>query len=473
MTRSVAPTISDVQPKVGFVSLGCPKALVDSERILTRLKGEGYDTSASYAGADVIVVNTCGFLDSAKEESLNAIGEALAENGKVIVTGCMGGEEDLIRSRFPNVAAVTGAHQYDAVMDAVHNVAPPKPDPFRPLVPEDSAGVRLTPKHYSYLKISEGCDHRCSFCIIPSLRGDLASRPVAEVLREAEILAKSGVKELLVVSQDTSAYGLDIRYAQSEWRGQNWNASFEDLSRGLGELGIWVRMHYVYPYPHVNSVIPLMAEGKILPYLDIPFQHASPKILKAMKRPGNQERTLDRILSWREICPDLTLRSTFVVGFPGETEADFNFLLDWLEVAQIDRVGAFAYENVEGAAAKLLPDHVPEEVKQDRLARFMAVASRISAQKLANKVGRIEECLVDDIRNDGTAIARTKGDAPEIDGHIFLKGFNGLKAGDLVKAKVTKADAYDLWGEPEGLIKLNRVPGARPPVRRHTLISRI
>jgi len=469
--------MSESAPSIGFVSLGCPKALVDSERILTRLRGEGYATAANYAGADVVVVNTCGFLDSAKEESLNAIGEALAENGKVIVTGCMGGEADLIRARFPNVAAITGAHQYDAVMDAVHTIVPPKPDPFRPLVPQESElndpGVRLTPKHYAYLKISEGCDHRCSFCIIPSLRGDLASRPVAEVLREAEVLARSGVKELLVVSQDTSAYGLDLRYAQSEWRGQNWAASFEDLARGLGELGIWVRMHYVYPYPHVNAVIPLMSEGKILPYLDIPFQHASPKILKLMKRPGNQDKTLQRIESWREICPDITLRSTFVVGFPGETEADFNLLLDWMEAAQIDRVGAFAYENVEGAPARDLPDHLPEEVKQDRLARFMAVASRISAAKLQAKVGRIEEALVDDIRNDGTLIARTRGDAPEIDGHIFLKGFTGVKAGDLIKARVTRADAYDLWGEPEGLIKLNRVPGAVSKARRHTLISRI
>lgn len=465
--------MSESAPSIGFVSLGCPKALVDSERILTRLKGEGYATSSDYAGADVVVVNTCGFLDSAKEESLNAIGEALAENGKVVVTGCMGGEADLIRARFPNVAAITGAHQYDAVMDAVHGIVPPKPDPFRPLVPQDDPGVRLTPKHYAYLKISEGCDHRCSFCIIPSLRGDLASRPVAEVLREAEVLAKSGVQELLVVSQDTSAYGLDLRYAQGEWRGQTWAASFEDLSRGLGELGIWVRMHYVYPYPHVNAVIPLMAEGKILPYLDIPFQHASPKILKAMKRPGNQDKTLQRIESWREVCPDLVLRSTFVVGFPGETEADFNLLLDWMEAARIDRVGAFAYENVAGAPARDLPDHVPEEVKQDRLARFMAVASRISAAKLQARVGRVEDALVDDIRGDGTAIARTRGDAPEIDGHIYLKGFTGLKAGDRVKARVTRADAYDLWGEPEGLIKLNRVPGAVSKTRRHTLISRV
>ncbi|ESQ75845.1 30S ribosomal protein S12 methylthiotransferase RimO [Asticcacaulis sp. AC402] len=472
MREPAAPAVPKTSeaPKVGFVSLGCPKALVDSERILTRLKGEGYDTSASYAGADVIVVNTCGFLDSAKEESLNAIGEALAENGKVVVTGCLGGEEAMIRARFPNVAAITGAHQYDAVLDAVHTIVPPRPDPFRSLVPDE--GVRLTPKHYAYLKISEGCDHRCAFCIIPTLRGDLASRPIAEVLREAEALAKAGVKELLIVSQDTSAYGLDIRYAQSQWRGQNWAASFEDLSRALGELGIWVRMHYVYPYPHVSAVLPLMADGKILPYLDIPFQHASPKILKAMKRPGNQDKTLQRIESWREICPDLTLRSTFVVGFPGETEADFNLLLDWMEAARIDRVGAFAYENVEGAPAKLLPDHVPEEVKQDRLARFMAVASRISAQKLVAKVGRIEDVLVDEIRSDGTAVARTRGDAPEIDGHIFLKGFTGLKAGDYAKARVTRADAYDLWGEPEGLIKLNRVPGtAKRPM--HRLISRV
>jgi ribosomal protein S12 methylthiotransferase len=459
-------------PKVGFVSLGCPKALVDSERILTKLRHEGYDTAASYAGADVVVVNTCGFLDSAKEESLNAIGEALAENGKVVVTGCMGSEADMIRARFPNVAAITGAHQYDAVMDAVHNIVPPRPDPFRNLIPDNDPGVRLTPKHYAYLKISEGCNHRCSFCIIPQLRGDLASRPIADVLKEAEILAQSGVKELLVVSQDTSAYGLDIKYAQGEWRGQTWDASFEDLARGLGELGIWVRMHYVYPYPHVNSVIPLMAEGKILPYLDIPFQHASPKVLKAMKRPGNQDRTLERIRSWREIAPDITIRSTFVVGFPGETEADFNFLLDWLEEAQLDRVGAFAYENVDGAPAKDLPDHVPEDVKQDRLARFMSVAARISAQKLQTKVGQVVDVLVDEIRADGVGVARTKGDAPEIDGHIFLKGYTGLKVGEFAKARVTRADAFDLYGEPEGLIKLDRLPTARPKGKVHRIISR-
>jgi ribosomal protein S12 methylthiotransferase len=472
MNRLSTPKSNTAPAKIGFVSLGCPKALVDSERILTRLKGEGYDTAASYEGADVVVVNTCGFLDSAKEESLSAIGEALAQNGKVVVTGCLGGEADMIRARFPNVAAITGAHQYDAVMDAVHDIVPPRPDPFRPLVPENDPGVRLTPKHYAYLKISEGCDHRCSFCIIPSLRGDLASRPIGEVLREAEVLAASGVKELLVVSQDTSAYGLDVRYAPGEWRGQSWAASFEDLARGLGELGIWVRMHYVYPYPHVNSVIPLMAEGKILPYLDIPFQHASPKVLKAMRRPGNQERTLERIASWREICPDLTLRSTFVVGFPGETEADFNFLLDWLEVARIDRVGAFAYENVDGAAAKALPDHIPEEVKQERLGRFMAAASRISAEKLKDKVGQTIDVLVDEIRSDGVGVARSKGDAPEIDGHVYLKGYTGLKVGDFQKARITKADSYDLWGEPEGLMKLNRVPMA-PKGRVHRVISRL
>jgi ribosomal protein S12 methylthiotransferase len=464
-------------PKVGFVSLGCPKALVDSERILTRLNSEGYATSANYEGADVVVVNTCGFLDSARDESLSAIGEALKENGKVVVTGCLGAEADLIRERFPNVAAVTGAHQYEEVMEAIRRIVPAKLDPFRPLVPENDLknklGVRLTPKHYAYLKISEGCDHRCSFCIIPSLRGDLASRPISEVLREAEILAANGVKELLVVSQDTSAYGLDIRYQESAWRGQSYKASFEDLARGLGALGIWVRMHYVYPYPHVNSVIPLMAEGKILPYLDIPFQHASPKILKLMRRPGNQDKTLERIMNWREIAPDLTLRSTFVVGFPGETEADFNLLLDWLEVAQIDRVGAFAYENVEGASARDLPDHVPEAVKQDRLARFMAVASRISAQKLKLKVGKSLQVLVDEVRPDGVGVARTQGDAPEIDGHIYLKGFTNLKAGEFQTAVVTKADAYDLWGEPEGLMKLNRVPTARPKGRTHRLISRI
>lgn len=464
---SQSPTAT---PKVGFVSLGCPKALVDSERILTRLRDDGYQTAASYDGADMVIVNTCGFIDSAREESLDAIGEAIRENGKVIVTGCLGHEADLIRERFPNVTAVTGAHDYDAVLKAVHAEVPPPPqNPFRDLVPEIDPGIRLTPKHYAYLKISEGCNHRCSFCIIPSMRGDLASRPVADVLKEAEVLAKSGVKELLVVSQDTSAYGLDIRYAQSEWRGQTWSASFEDLARGLGELGIWVRMHYVYPYPHVDGVIPLMAEGKILPYLDIPFQHASPKVLKAMKRPGNQERTLERIKSWREVCPDITLRSTFVVGFPGETEEDFQILLDWLDEAQLDRVGAFAYENVEGAAAQALPDHVPEALKEERRIRFMEKAQAISRAKLRQKVGQTLDVLVDEIRPDGVAVTRSKGDAPEIDGHVFVKGGVTLKVGEFAKVKVTRTDAYDLWAEPEGTRRLNRAP-LRPGMTR--LISR-
>ena len=464
MSDLVPETEATKRPSIGFVSLGCPKALVDSERILTRLKRDGYETSPTYEGADVVIVNTCGFLDSAKEESLGAISEALDQNAKVVVTGCLGSEAEMIRARFPKVAAITGAHQYDAVTKAVYDIIPARPDPFQPLVPDE--GVRLTPKHYAYLKISEGCNHRCSFCIIPHLRGDLVSRPIADVLKEAEILVKSGVKELLVVSQDTSAYGLDIGYAASEWRGENYHASFEDLARGLGALGVWVRMHYVYPYPHVNSVIPLMASGHILPYLDIPFQHASPKVLKAMKRPGNQDKTLERIQQWRDICPDLMIRSTFVVGFPGETEADFNFLLDWLEVAQLDRVGAFAYENVEGAPARDLPDHVPEAVKQDRLSRFMAVASRISAQKLKKRVGNVEDILIDTINPDGSALGRSKGDAPEIDGKVHLRGFTAASVGDIVRAQIIKADAYDLYGEPEGLMKLNRIPSA--PVRGRT-----
>jgi ribosomal protein S12 methylthiotransferase len=458
-------------PTVGFVSLGCPKALVDSERILTRLRGEGYEISPTYQGADTVVVNTCGFLDSARDESLDAIGEALAKNGKVVVTGCLGAEADLIRKRFPQVSAITGAHRYDEVMDAVHQVAPPPTDPFRDLVPPQ--GVKLTPKHYAYLKISEGCDHRCSFCIIPQMRGDLASRPVAEVLREAEVLVENGVKELLVVSQDTSAYGLDTRYAPGVWRGREWKGSFEGLAQGLGELGAWVRLHYVYPYPHVDSVIPLMAEGKILPYLDIPFQHAAPSVLKAMKRPGNQAKTLERIAKWRSICPEIVLRSTFVVGFPGETEEDFQFLLDWLQEAQLDRVGAFAYENVEGAAARDLPDHVPEELKQERRERFMAAAQRISRQKLREKVGRQIEVLVDEVRRDGVAVARSRGDAPEIDGNVFVKPGAALKVGEFVQVRVSKTDAYDLWAEPVDP-KLRRAPGGPTPgARMHRLISRI
>jgi ribosomal protein S12 methylthiotransferase len=458
-------------PKVGFVSLGCPKALVDSERILTRLRNEGYEISSTYEGADTVVVNTCGFLDSAREESLDAIGEALSKNGKVVVTGCLGADADLIRERFPNVAAVTGAHRYDEVLSAVHEAVPPPPlDPFRELVP--AHGIKLTPKHYGYLKISEGCDHRCSFCIIPQMRGDLASRPVGDVLREAESMVEAGIKELLVVSQDTSAYGLDTRYAPGEWRGQMWKANLEELSRGLGELGAWVRLHYVYPYPHVDAVIPLMAEGKILPYLDIPFQHASPKVLKAMRRPANQEKTLERLAKWRSIAPDLTIRSTFVVGFPGETEEDFQFLLDWLEEAQLDRVGAFAYENVAGAAARDLPDHVPEEVKQERRERFMQAAQKISRAKLRTKVGSQIEVLVDEVRRDGVAIARSKGDAPEIDGKVFVKPGGALNVGDFVQVRVSRTEAYDLWAEPVDR-SLRKASPIVPGRRLHRVISRV
>jgi len=454
--------------KIGMVSLGCPKALVDSERILTRLRAEGYETSPTYAGSDAIVVNTCAFIDSAREESLDAIAEAEASGRPVIVTGCMGGEAAMLRERFPTLAAITGAHRYDAVMDAIHATVPP--DPFAEIAPISAAGVRLTPKHYAYLKISEGCDHRCSFCIIPSLRGDLASRPIADVLREAEALVESGVKELLVVAQDTSAYGLDIKYAAGEWRGQSWKTNLEDLCRGLGELGVWIRLHYVYPYPHVDAVIPLMAEGKLLPYLDIPLQHAAPAVLKAMRRPANEAKTLERIARWREICPDITIRSTFVVGFPGETEADFQYLLEWLEVAQLDRVGCFAYENVQGAAAQALPDHVPESVKQERRERFMAAAARISRAKLKAKVGREIEVLVDDVRPDGVAVTRSKGDAPEIDGKVFVRPGHALKPGEIVKVKVERADAFDLMATPVDL-RLRR-PALAPSRRMHRVISR-
>jgi ribosomal protein S12 methylthiotransferase len=465
------PPRSSDRPKVGFVSLGCPKALVDSERILTRLKGEGYEIAPSYEAADTVVVNTCGFLDSARDESLDAIGEALAKNGKVIVTGCLGAEAELIRERFPEVAAITGAHAYDEVMGAVHATLPPPADPFRELVPP--AGIKLTPKHYAYLKISEGCDHRCSFCIIPSMRGDLVSRPVGEVLAEAEALADSGVKELLVVAQDTSAYGLDVKYAPGDWRGQSWKANLEDLSRGLGELGIWVRLHYVYPYPHVDAVIPLMAEGRILPYLDIPFQHASPKVLKAMRRPANQEKTLERLAAWRAIAPDLVVRSTFVVGFPGETDEDFELLLDWLKEAQLDRVGAFAYENVTGAAARDLPDHVPDELKRERRARFMAAAQAISRDKLRRKVGRRMQVLVDEVRRDGVAVARSKGDAPEIDGNVFVRGAAAVEVGDLIDVKVLRTEAYDLWAEPVDA-GLRKAPAPlRPAARLHRVIARV
>ena len=457
------------RPRVGMVSLGCPKALVDSERILTRLKGEGYDTSRDYAGSDAVIVNTCAFLDSARAESLDAIAEARASGRPVIVTGCMGAEEATLRERFPDLAAVTGAHAYEAVVEAVHRAAP-RPDPFAEIAPLPGGGLKLTPRHYAYLKISEGCDHRCSFCIIPSLRGPLASRPIGEVLREAEALVGSGVKELLVVSQDTSAYGLDLRYAGGEWRGREWRANLEELARGLGQLGAWVRLHYVYPYPHVDAVIPLMAEGLVLPYLDIPFQHASPSVLKAMRRPAAAERTLERIARWRMVAPDLAIRSTFVVGFPGETEADFEHLLQWLEEAGLDRVGAFAYENVQGAAARDLPGHLPGEVKEERRRRFMAAAERISRARLRRKVGRRVKVLVDAVREDGVAIGRSAADAPEIDGKVFVRGAGRFKPGDFAEATVERADAFDLYARL-GEVTLNRaVPIA--PRRLHRVISR-
>jgi len=428
---------------VGFVSLGCAKALVDSERILTKLRAEGYELAPDYVGSDLVIVNTCGFLDSAREESLSAIGEALNENGKVIVTGCLGAEPEVITARFPNVLAITGPAHYEAVMDAVHKALPPVHNPHMDLLPPQ--GVRLTPRHYSYLKISEGCNNRCTFCIIPDLRGDLVSRPVGDVLREAETLAKAGVKELLVVSQDTSAYGVDIKYAQSEWRGREVKASMTAMCEALAELGIWVRLHYVYPYPSVDHVMPLMAEGKILPYLDIPFQHASPSVLKAMRRPGNQEKTAARIAKWREQVPDLTLRSTFIVGFPGETEADFQFLLDWMDEVQLDRVGCFKYEDVVGAAANALGNHVPEEVKEERHARFMARAQEISARKLQAKIGTRQLAIVDGVA-DGKLICRTRADAPEVDGNAYAPAQKGVRVGDFVTLEITDADAYDLYG---------------------------
>ncbi len=434
------------QPKVGMVSLGCPKALVDSERILTKLRADGYGLSPDYAGADVVLVNTCGFLDSAKEESLEAIGEAIAENGRVIVTGCMGNEADVIRARFPQVLAISGPHQYEAVVSAVHEAAPPVPNAFVDLVPE--AGLKLTPRHYSYLKISEGCNHRCSFCIIPSIRGDLASRRPDAILREAEKLVAAGTKELLVISQDTSAYGVDIRHQPRDWKGEPVRAHMTDLSRELGKLGAWVRLHYVYPYPHVDAVIPLMAEGLVLPYLDIPFQHAAPAVLKAMKRPANEAKVLERIKGWREICPDIAIRSTFVVGFPGETEDDFAYLLDWLQEAQLDRVGAFRFEPVEGAAANALPNPVPEELKEERYARIMAVTAAISAAKLAAKVGRTLDVIVDEVDDEGGANARSKADAPEIDGQVFLRDAGHLQAGDIVSVRIEEADEHDLFGVP-------------------------
>ncbi|MDZ7587976.1 MAG: 30S ribosomal protein S12 methylthiotransferase RimO [Parasphingorhabdus sp.] len=438
-----------------MVSLGCPKALVDSERILTRLRADGYAMSADYAGADVVLVNTCGFLDSAKEESLDAIGEAIAENGRVIVTGCMGSEADLIRAKYPAVLAITGAHQYEDVVEAVHEAAPPARGAFIDLIPQPD--VKLTPRHYSYLKISEGCNHRCAFCIIPSLRGDLVSRRVDAVLREAEKLVAAGTRELLVISQDTSAYGVDVRHETRNWQGEigkgrQVRTHMTDLAAALGELGVWVRLHYVYPYPHVDAVIPLMAEGRLTPYLDIPFQHAAPSVLKAMRRPANEAKVLARVKAWREICPDLTIRSSFVVGFPGETEADFQYLLDWLDEAQLDRVGGFRFEPVAGAAANDLPDPVPEQLKEERYQRLMEKTAAISAAKLANKVGRTLPVIIDEVGEpdeDGDigATARSEADAPEIDGNVFLRNIGpNVKPGDIVQAKIEDADAHDLFG---------------------------
>ena len=433
--------LRDGQPTIGMVSLGCPKALVDSERILTRLRAEGYGVSPDYSGADAVIVNTCGFLDSAKAESLEAIGEALNENGKVIVTGCLGANPEYISGAHPSVLAVTGPHQYEQVLDAVHQAVPAKPNPFIDLLP--AANISLTPRHYSYLKISEGCNHRCKFCIIPDMRGKLQSRPAHAILREAEKLVSNGVKELLVISQDTSAYGVDIKHAEAKGH----RAHIVDLARDLGSLGAWVRLHYVYPYPFVRDLIPLMAEGVILPYLDIPFQHAHPETLRRMARPAAATKTLDEIAAWRDICPEITLRSTFIVGYPGETEAEFQTLLEWLEVAQLDRVGCFTYENVAGARATALPDHLPEEVKQNRWERFMQKAQQISEAKLAKKLGQELQVIVDDV-DEEAATCRTMADAPEIDGNLFIdSNFEDLTIGDVVRVKVDEAGAYDLWGQ--------------------------
>ena len=436
-----------VAPKVGIVSLGCAKALVDSERILTRLRAEGYDISSSYDGADVVIVNTCGFLDSAKAESLSAIGNALKENGKVIVTGCMGAEPESIASAYPAVLAITGPQQYETVVEAVHKALPPQHDPFLDLVPPE--GIKLTPRHYAYLKISEGCNNRCTFCIIPRLRGDLVSRPAGDVLREAERLVKAGVKELLVISQDTSAYGLDLKYAASPWRDKEVRAKFVDLARELGELGVWVRLHYVYPYPHVDEIMPLMAERKILPYLDIPFQHASPDVLKRMRRPAAQEKTLERIARWRDICPDLTLRSTFIVGFPGETEQDFDYLLQWLDEAALDRVGCFKYEPVRGAAANDLAEAVPDEVKEERWHRFMQTQQKISARRLKRKVDTRQPVIIDET-GPTVSKGRSMADAPEIDGTVYVASHRPLRVGEIATVKIERADEYDLHGTAVG-----------------------
>ncbi len=445
-------------PRIGFVSLGCPKALVDSERIITRLRAEGYELSPSYEGADAVVVNTCGFLNSAKEESLAAIGEALAENGRVIVTGCLGVEPERIRAAHPQVLAVTGPHQYEAVVEEIHRAVPRPHDPFLDLVPPQ--GFRLTPRHYAYVKIAEGCNNRCSFCIIPSLRGKLKSRALGDVMREAENLVSAGVKELLVISQDTSAYGLDLGYAASAWRGQAIETRFLHLAEALGSLGVWVRLHYVYPYPHVDHVLPLMADGRVLPYLDIPFQHASPSVLKAMRRPAHQEKTLERIARWRELCPDLAIRSTFIVGFPGETEDDFALLLDWLTEARLARVGCFKYEDVDGAAANALPGQVPEEIKAERYDRLMELQQTISAGLLRSRVGKTIEVMVDGIEEAG-AVARSHWDAPEIDGNVYLNGATGLNPGDRLKVEVEDADEYDLFARPSD------EPSAAIPANSH------
>ncbi|MBB3346071.1 30S ribosomal protein S12 methylthiotransferase RimO [Sphingomonas sp. BK069] len=440
-------TLLPSPPRVGMVSLGCPKNLVDSERILTQLRADGYQMSPDYAGADVVLVNTCGFLDSAKEESLEAIGEAIAENGRVIVTGCMGKEAEAIRQRFPDVLAITGAHEYEQVVEAVHAAAPAAISPYVDLIPD--AGLKLTPRHYSYLKISEGCNHRCSFCIIPSLRGDLVSRRPDAILREAEKLVAAGTRELLVISQDTSAYGIDIRDQPRRWKDREVRPHMTDLARELGRIAPWVRLHYVYPYPHVDQVIPLMAEGLVLPYLDIPFQHAAPAVLRRMKRPANDAKVLGRIRAWREICPDIAIRSTFVVGFPGETEADFQYLLDWLDEARLDRVGAFRFEPVAGASANDLPDPVPETVKEERYARIMQKTAAISAAKLAAKVGRTLEVIVDAVDPaSGGATARSQADAPEIDGEVQLRDAGHLAPGDIVRVAIEDADEHDLYGVP-------------------------
>ena len=428
-------------PRIGFVSLGCPKALVDTERILSQLQAEGYSTASDYQGSDLVVVNTCGFLDSAREESLEAIGEALTENGQVVVTGCLGTEAELIRAAHPNVLAITGPHQYEAVVSAIHEILPPPHDPFMNLIPPQ--GIKLTPKHYAYLKISEGCNHQCSFCIIPQLRGNLVSRPAGDVLREAEELVKSGVQELLIISQDTSAYGVDVHYAKSQWRNRTITTRMTELCTALGELGVWIRLHYVYPYPHVDELLSLMKEQKLLPYLDVPFQHASDRLLRAMKRPAAEARTLERIHEWRRQVPNLTIRSTFIVGFPGETENDFEFLMDWLKEAELDRVGCFRYEAVDGAAANQLENAVPEELKEERWHRLMEVQQKISTKRLQEKIGQEIQVIIDEIR-ENEAIGRSEGDAPEIDGKVLLTG-NAFNVGDIVRARVEKAGPYDLW----------------------------